>query len=191
MYETLARRDEHVGLWLEVFDGDLDVAHRIFDGFAAAVDWPTSALWQEMADLYPDVPVVLTRRSSADAWWDSASKTVFAVMKIMTDDDPAEFDFIKKMLARFRPDIEVDDVAGLKAVADDEAGMKAAYERHLGEVRAAIDPARLVEHEPADGWEPLCEALGVPVPDEPYPYANTADEFIKYFEENPLYPATG
>ena len=44
-------------------------------------------------------------------------------------------------------------------------------------VRAAVPPERLVEWQPGDGWEPICDALGVPVPDVPFPHANTTDDF--------------
>jgi hypothetical protein len=53
----------------------------------------------------------------------------------------------------------------------------AAYERHNMDVRSTADPSRLVEWEPGDGWGPICAALGVPVPQEPFPHANTTDEF--------------
>ena len=43
----------------------------------------------------------------------------------------------------------------------DETAAKRAYEEHNAAVRATIDPARLVEWQPGDGWEPLCAALGV------------------------------
>jgi hypothetical protein len=52
-----------------------------------------------------------------------------------------------------------------------------AYERHNDAVRAAVPPARLLEWRPGDGWEPLCRALDVPVPDEPFPHLNTTKEF--------------
>ena len=48
---------------------------------------------------------------------------------------------------------------------DDEAVSEAAYERHLADVRATVPPARLVEWTTGDGWGPLCEALGVAVPE--------------------------
>ena len=31
--------------------------------------------------------------------------------------------------------------------------------------------------DPADGWPSLCSALGVPVPETPFPHINTTDEF--------------
>jgi hypothetical protein len=35
----------------------------------------------------------------------------------------------------------------------------------------------LLEWTPGDGWEPICNALGVPVPVEPFPHVNTTDDF--------------
>ena len=59
----------------------------------------------------------------------------------------------------------------------------AAYERHNAEVRAGVAPDRLVEWQPGDGWEPLCRALAVAVPDEPFPHRNTAAEFQAMLDE--------
>jgi hypothetical protein len=44
-------------------------------------------------------------------------------------------------------------------------------------VRATAPPDRLLDWHPGDGWEPICHALGVAVPDEPFPHVNSTDEF--------------
>jgi hypothetical protein len=59
----------------------------------------------------------------------------------------------------------------------------AAYERHNAAVRAEVPADRLVEWQPGDGWGPLSAALGVPVPDEPFPHTNTTEEFNARREE--------
>jgi hypothetical protein len=64
----------------------------------------------------------------------------------------------------------------------DREAMIAAYERHNDEVRRGVTPERLVEWTPRDGWEPICRALGVPVPDEPFPHTNTAEDFRRSLE---------
>ena len=61
------------------------------------------------------------------------------------------------MLGQFTPDV------------NDAAAAKAAYERHNADVRANAAPERLVDWHPGDGWEPLCTALDVPVPDARLP----------------------
>ena len=55
--------------------------------------------------------------------------------------------------------------------------MIAAFEKHNDAVRAAIPKERLLEWTAADGWEPICERLGVPASSEPFPVTNTTDEF--------------
>ena len=46
----------------------------------------------------------------------------------------------------------------------------AVFERHEALVRDPVPAGRLLEHRAEEGWEPLCELLGVAVPDEPYPH---------------------
>ena len=43
--------------------------------------------------------------------------------------------------------------------------------------KASVPADRLIVWTPKDGWEPLCEALGVPVPDEPLPHAFDTEVF--------------
>jgi Sulfotransferase domain len=40
-----------------------------------------------------------------------------------------------------------------------------------------VPAGRLVEWRPGDGWEPICTALRVAVPDEPFPHVNSTEEF--------------
>jgi len=53
----------------------------------------------------------------------------------------------------------------------------AGYQRWLDEVRAETAPERLVEWQPGDGWEPICRALGVPVPNRPFPHENSTADY--------------
>ena len=57
--------------------------------------------------------------------------------------------------------------------------MRAAREQlaHNDRVRAEVPKDRLVEWRPGDGWEPICNALGLAVPAAPFPHVNTTDEF--------------
>ena len=51
-----------------------------------------------------------------------------------------------------------------------------AFNRHNEEVKRTIPPDRLLVYEVSQGWEPLCNFLGVPVPATPFPRVNSRDE---------------
>lgn len=137
----------------------------VLDDYVAAVDWPGCRFYAELADANPDAVVLLSMRADADEWWRSASKTIFAHLPRRATDD------MQRWLV---------DLIGGHIGEDflDEDAAKAGYERHLAEVRATIPARRLLEWRAQDGWEPLCDALGVPVPDGPFPLTNTTDEWL-------------
>ncbi len=104
---------------------------------------------------------------SAEAWWKSANDTIFQVME-RSDDRAA------RMARRWsRPC----SPTASPRTSTTRRRRSTAYERHNADVRATADPKRLVDWTPGDGWEPICTALGVPVPDEPFPHVNTTEEF--------------
>jgi hypothetical protein len=77
--------------------------------------------------------------------------------------------------------IETLFAARFTARLDDRAACIAAFDRHNAEVRRGVPPARLLEWQPSEGWAPLCAALGVPTPHEPFPRVNTSEEFHARF----------
>jgi hypothetical protein len=127
--------------------------------------------------------VVLSTRSSADAWWKSANDTIFQITQrpVPEGDDPdlmilrAQMAMATEMLRlRFTPD------------GTDAEAAKAAYEAHNAEVRAAIPPARLVDWQPGDGWAPICAALGLDEPATPFPHVNSTDDFRAMVGMDPI-----
>jgi hypothetical protein len=59
--------------------------------------------------------------------------------------------------------------------------LKSVYREHNERVRAVIPRDKLLVFNVKQGWEPLCEFLGVEVPDVPFPRANVNSEDIVYF----------
>jgi hypothetical protein len=49
------------------------------------------------------------------------------------------------------------------------------FNEHVAAVRENIAPERLLVFEVADGWEPLCNFLELPAPDEAFPYINDTE----------------
>lgn len=157
-------RPDHVDAWRRAGEGDLPDWDELFGGYAAAVDWPMATFWAEIAAAFPDAIILHSTRSDAETWFTSASKTILRP-RDRDPDDP----FTKMweaVAARTFDGHETDrDVA------------IAGYERHNQHVTATAPPERLVAYQPGDGWAPLCRALDLPIPADPFPHTNTTAEF--------------
>ena len=160
-------RPADVEVWQRALDGEQVDWDTIFAEYGATVDWPGAALWRELGAVYPDALVLLSVRAPAD-WWASADRTIFEIARRGPGDDPtgaAWYRMATTMLDQFTRDL------------DDEATTTGAYLRHNDAVRAAVPSARLLEWHPGDGWEPICAALDLPVPDASFPHVNSTAEF--------------
>lgn len=155
---------EHVPLWHAAARGEMPDWHALFAGYAAAVDWPACAFWPELAAAFPDALVLLSVRD-AQSWWESASETILPGAQQQAG-SPWHAMVEAMMEARFT------------GATHDRNAAIAAFERHNARVRAEVPRERLLEWRAPEGWGPLCAALGVAVPDEPFPRVNTREQFI-------------
>ncbi|MCH1865822.1 sulfotransferase family protein [Nocardioides sp. CFH 31398] len=160
-------RPEHAPTWVAAMRGDPPDWHRFLAGYAAGVDTPFSSCWRDLAAAYPDAPVLLSHRGDAATWYRSMEATVLGRYRQLADGDPRD-----PMVPLFRAMFDGDFTD-----PDDPADVMAGYERRLADVRAAVGADRLVEWQPGDGWEPLCRALDLPVPDAPFPHENSTAAF--------------
>ena len=171
----LIQRPEAFSYWAAASRGDMPDWDEVFEHYNACVDWPAAAFWPEISAAYPDALVLLSVRSSADAWFTSASNTIFQFLPGKGTPVPevldANMETFMGMMKRFTTDVHDPDAA------------KAAYEAHNQRVRDTIPADRLLEWEPGDGWAPICDRLGMPVPDEPFPHVNTTEMFNARIEE--------
>lgn len=148
--------------WVEAAEGRPDW-ERIFEGYAATVDWPNATFYAELADHYPDAKVILTERDP-EAWFRSTQQTIFAEGSSPPVADFGEMNekVIRRLFGgRMHDHDHVIDV----------------YQRHNAEVRRRIPAERLLVYQVAQGWEPLCAFLGVDIPETPMPKVNSTEEF--------------
>lgn len=164
-YHMIAVRDrpEDPEVWGDAYEGSPPDWYEFFDGFGATVDWPAAPFWQEISEAFPEAPILLSVRDP-DSWWKSASNTIFIGLETYTKPDAPDDGWTRMgrgMLNRFCPDWR------------NESAAKAAYLAYNDHVRVSAPPHRLLEWNPGDGWEPICAALDVDVPDHPFPHVNT------------------
>ena len=164
MVEVFQHPEQMPHLQAAVDGAPLEQWGSVLDGYVAAVDWPMCRWYAELAEANPDAIVLLSVRDSAEQWWTSASNTIFKAMPEVPTDDWGRW--------------AVALIDGHIGSHTDAETAKAGYERHNASVRATIPADRLLEWNAKDGWAPLCAALGVPVPDEPFPVTNTTAEWL-------------
>jgi hypothetical protein len=157
--------DEQKEGWSHAMYGEPVDWHALLDGFVAAVDFPAALFWRDLAAANPEALVLLSFRPAED-WYRSASNTIFAgIGDAVQAGDPWLTAFVDGLGERFSNDFGNRDA------------MVAAYDRHNAAVRAEVPAERLLEWTPGDGWAPICERLGLAVPDEPFPVTNTTEDF--------------
>lgn len=148
--------------WQSALDGAVPDWAQLLDGYVAAVDWPASMFWRELSAAYPDALVLLSLRETAEVWLQSAEATILPVARMAQARDWSDGRDLLTLLERFTGTTRWDEPATLIA----------AYERHNAAVRAGVPPQRLLEWHAVQGWPPICQAIGLPIPDRPFPWTN-------------------
>ena len=163
-----------VPAWTDAIEGRPVDWASIPAGYLSLVDWPGASFWPELTAANPDALVVLSVRDTED-WFRSATNTIFQALDAAPPEMRPWFETVRGMLReRFSDQF------------DDPTAMMDAFERHNDAVRKAIPKQRLLEWTPTDGWEPLCERLGVDVPADPFPQTNDTNSWRANFGMPPL-----
>jgi hypothetical protein len=166
-------RPADIPVWERATDGEPVDWDALFAGYRSAVDWPACTFWRELAAHYPEAKVVLTERDAA-GWYRSAMDTILpAVAGTPPAGNPVA---AAQMGMAARLVIEKE----LGGRIDDREEVLRRFALHGAAVRRGLPAERLLVYRCEQGWEPLSRFLGVPVPDEPFPRANTTEEFRQH-----------
>ncbi|PNP38860.1 hypothetical protein TGAMA5MH_09084 [Trichoderma gamsii] len=139
----------------------------------AVCDWPAIAFAKELIEAYPEAKVVLTNRD-VDSWHASTMKTVYwrvtdGELRWLSHFDWAASMYYPMLKKFFDTFFEGDFPNRGKDV----------FRKHYQEVRSLVPKDRLLEYKVTDGWGPLCDFLGEPVPKEcRFPNVNDNSDFV-------------
>lgn len=151
----------------------LNLLRTFTEGKVASTDQPGCYFIEELLALYPDAKVICTTRDR-ESWWASYS----ALWKIIHDLSTHPFLFLSPSLRRycsFSFDFyaRVPQAVGMKtsqASAWPVSNQAELYERHAEYVKRSVPAGQLYYFDVKSGWGPLCDILGVEVPDLPFPH---------------------
>jgi len=172
---------DRVEMWDKAMDGDVSWPD-VFGESQSTVDWPGGYFWRELMEAYPDAKVLLSVRDP-EKWEPSFRETIW---------DMGHGENLLHLLSSARALV---DPRWQRYVAfvermfwSPEGTFASGHERpeqliegmvrHNEEVKASVPADRLLVWEVTEGWEPLCEFLGVDVPSEPMPHANDRETFL-------------
>ena len=170
MGEVMPHVEERVPLWIAAGKGNADW-DAIFDGYQSATDYPSCSFWREQMEYYPQAKVVLSVRS-AESWFDSVNTTIMSEdMNAWLRSNPLMKEFFERCVWRdFEPHIL------------DRDYMVNYFNERTEKLKAEIPADRLLVFDVKQGWEPLCEFLGVAVPATEFPRVNSRDETRKLID---------
>ncbi|MFK7743677.1 MAG: sulfotransferase family protein [Roseobacter sp.] len=181
MYEVFDNPPQ-VAFWKDHAEGRPVDWRAAFAGYNSQIDWPGAHVWRELSETFPDAKVLLTMRPE-DSWWRSYSRTIGKVMRVF---DQLEMPpHIREMILTMEKMVEKGTFGGSSS---DETRARAAYRQRRIDVEAAIPADRLLVFDVAQGWQPLCRFLDVPVPTTPFPHENKQDDFWAAFGGEPEDP---
>jgi hypothetical protein len=177
---------EHIPLWRAAAAGQSVDWESLFEGYQAAVDWPSCNFWRQQLQVFPEAKVILTRRDP-EQWYSSVMHTIWLSSEQgRMDLADAEMTELVEHEGRDRIkmvyEVTWDGVFGLRM--EDKKHVMQCFERHNQSVINSVPAEQLLVIEPGDGWSPLCEFLEVEVPDAEYPRINSKGDFQKRFLSN-------
>jgi Sulfotransferase domain len=176
----LADLDTQVPLWQSALDGTVE-AGTILDGYRSTVDWPGGYFYKELADAFPDAKVLLSVRDP-ERWEPSFTETIVdmgygeSFIRLLSSArahvDPRWQRYLELVNRMFWSE------QGTFPTGHSPSDLIEGFIAHNEAVKRTIPAERLLVWEVTDGWEPLCEFLGVDVPAESLPHANDRATFL-------------
>ncbi|KAK4183424.1 hypothetical protein QBC35DRAFT_112986 [Podospora australis] len=129
----------------------------------------------QLIKAYPEAKVVVVQRDF-DKWWPSFRDEVLDRVMIQPMATINGWVAWKVMGLRTVHAMRKVHFGLFHARTRDQIAVNArkTYAEYFAEIRRLVPPERRLEYKLGDGWEPLCDFLGVPVPgpDVPFPRAN-------------------
>lgn len=167
MKEVVLNMAVQAPLWVDALNGRPDW-EAIFKGYQSAVDWPTSAFYKELLAVYPSAKFILTHRSPG-SWVESFLETIYQGISAK---DPVP----EKRRVWHEMVVGVVEKSGFPAGLN-KAALERAFIAHNDAVKATIPPHQLLVFDVREGWGPLCEFLGMAIPEGSFPRSNDRVEF--------------
>jgi hypothetical protein len=182
-------RERDLPYWVRIANGEPVDWQEVFEPWQSTVDWPAATPWRALVNAFPDALCLLNYRDF-DGFYKSCENTILAVKKAAMAGE------IEPDANREQPSPELWGVieklvwqGDFQGRFEDRDWVREMYYERIETIKREIPEDRLIVWKLGDGWAPICEKLGIDVPDEPFPHLHDTNEFRTEFGLQPI-PAT-
>ncbi|KAJ5288193.1 NAD dependent epimerase/dehydratase [Penicillium angulare] len=147
----------------------LNLISTQLNGYAASTDAPGAQFTPELMELYPNAKVICTVRD-IEAWEKSMNQVMhYSLLWFLRG--------LLLPLPGMRHFISYLNLLGVQwtRLYGEKLPTRLTYERHVEWLKSVVPEEKLVFFDVKQGWGPLCEALDVEVPDQPFPHINDGE----------------
>ncbi len=161
---------------------------ELFEGYEATVDYPTCLFYKELLKDNPDAKVIHTTRDF-DSWYSSVKETIYRgkpknlsdglrLMKnMLTSSD------FRKVAPVFMFNDKLIWSGQFEGKFEDKEFVRSKFMEHEAEVKRTVKPENLLIYNFKEGWKPLCNFLGKPIPNVPFPHTHQRKSFNKKMDK--------
>jgi len=145
----------------------------LMQGYRSTLDGPLNAFIPELIATYPNARFLLTVRDSEEVWWPSFRDSVGIHF-----DKSWRYKLYRALISSVRFLRRMDDMVqemDVRVKRDYGSVGPQYYTLHNQRVRDLVPEGQLLEYNVKEGWQPLCQFLGVDVPDIAFPKLNEGD----------------
>ena len=178
-------------MWMEAFrakfDGigtfSLEQWDALLGHCGAVTDQPAILFAAELLEAYSDAKVVVVERD-VESWY----RSINALFAASLDPTFLALRFTDPFWIGRIIEVGVTSFgyafgqAKNPTLAGLEKRAKQGYREHYAIIRDLVPEEKRLEYKLGSGWEPLCEFLGKPVPDVPFPHLNESKDLKDLFE---------
>jgi len=167
-------RNTHALLWCRAIEAKSDPDtpswdrfkfDQLLSGYQAVADYPAAIFAEDILEAYPAASVIVTT-TSEDSWAEDMSNSLIHAHAQQSPDDQSPMATLARTYHKYCWD------------NDFESNGRQLFRKHSDLVRTLAEGRKFLEVRPGDGWEPLCEFLGLPIPaDIPYPVTDDKAEY--------------
>jgi len=153
----------------------------VFKNYDSCLDFPACMFYEELHELYPDALVLLNVRDNPEDFAKSVINTIgsfHVYLNTSQHTTAAKFFGPIGVIANEMVTKVISEPMGLNSESDwvDKEVLVECYEKHVAEVKSKIPEEKLLVFNVKQGWKPICEKLGVKMPDHDFPRGNDTNQ---------------